>query len=152
METRAEKPRRSWLREHWKLVLTVWLGLALSGGVAGLFLMSNSDAASLAVATAQSNPKMAERLGQPIKKGWFVSGSVEVTPASGHAELAIPLWAEGQRNSVCGSPKASGTVAFGDASVWDGRQHRKARPAANRRVTNDSRNPVRYSSVNSRAF
>jgi hypothetical protein len=111
METPIEKPHRSWLRTHWKLALAVWLGLAFSGAVAGFVLTSNSEVAQLAVATAQSDAKMAERLGQPLKRGWFVSGSVEVTPGSGHAELAIPV----------SGPKGSGILyaeARKRAGLW----------------------------------
>jgi len=111
METNVEKPRRSWLRTHWRLALAVWLGLVFSGAVAGMVLTSNSDVAKLAVATAQSNRKMAGRLGQPLKRGLFVSGSIEVTPASGHAELAIPV----------SGPKGSGTLyaeASKRAGLW----------------------------------
>jgi Cytochrome oxidase complex assembly protein 1 len=110
METAGEKPR-SWLRAHWKLVLAVWLGLALSGAVAAFVLMSNSEVVKLALSVAESNPMLAERLGQPLKRGWLVSGSVEVTPASGHAELAIPV----------SGPKGSGTLyaqARKRAGLW----------------------------------
>lgn len=111
METPVEKPRRGWLRAHWKLVLAVWLGLALSGAIAAFVLMSNSDAAKLAIATAKSNSALVERLGRPVKTGWFVSGNIEVTPASGHAELAIPVSA----------PKGRGTLyteARKRAGLW----------------------------------
>src|SRR3954451_18890614 len=99
MEGLLEK-RRSWLRSHWKAALAVWLGLSVSGAILAFVFLSNSDVARLALATAESNPKMVERLGQPIEKGWFISGSVEVTPASGHAELAIPI----------SGPKGRGTL------------------------------------------
>ncbi len=111
METAVEKPRRSWLRTHWKLMLVVWLGLALSGAIAAFLMIGNSEAAKLAIATPQSNPALAERLGYPLKTGWFVSGSIEVTPASGHAELAIPI----------SGPKGSGTIyaeARKRAGLW----------------------------------
>jgi cytochrome oxidase complex assembly protein 1 len=111
MEIPSEKPRRGWLRTHWKLVLAVWLGLSLSGAVAAFYLLSNSDATKLAVATAESNPALAERLGRPLKTGWFVSGSIEVTHGSGHAELAIPV----------SGPKGRGTLyaeARKHAGLW----------------------------------
>jgi Cytochrome oxidase complex assembly protein 1 len=111
METSVEKARRSWLRAHWKAVLIVWLAVVLSGAFLAFALISNSDVATLAVATAGSNPKIVERLGQPIKRGWFVSGSIEVTPGSGHAELAIPV----------SGPKGSGTLyaeARKRAGLW----------------------------------
>jgi len=111
MGNSSDKPSRSWLRSHWKVVVAVWLGLALSGAVVAIVLIARSDAVKLAISTAESSPVLAERLGQPMKTGWFVSGSIEVTPASGHAELAIPI----------SGPKGSGTIyaeARKRAGMW----------------------------------
>jgi hypothetical protein len=77
----------------------------------GFALMRSSDAVKLAIATAKSNPALVERLGQPLKTGWFVAGSIEITPASGHAELAIPV----------SGPKGRGTIyaeARKRAGLW----------------------------------
>lgn len=100
MEVATEKSRRSWLRVHWKLVVAVWLGLSVSGAVVAFVLMTNSDAAKLAIAAAESNAALSERLGQPMKTGWFISGKIEVTPASGHAELAIPVSGPRSRGTI----------------------------------------------------
>ena len=100
MEGTVEKSRPGWLRRHWKLLLAIWLGLSLSGGIAAFVLMTNSEAAKLAIATAQSNVALAERLGRPLKTGWFISGKIEVTPASGHAELAIPVSGPKDRGTI----------------------------------------------------
>ncbi len=111
MEITVEKPRRGWLRDHWKLALAVWLGLILSGAILAFVLLHNSDATKLAITMAESNPMVVERLGHPIKAGWFVSGSVEFTTDSGHAELTIPL----------SGPKGSGTLyteARKRAGLW----------------------------------
>lgn len=91
MEVAAEKTRPGWLRSHWKLVVSVWLGLACTGAVAAFIFMTNSDAAKLAISTAESNEALSEKLGSPMKTGWFISGKIEVNPAGGHAELAIPI-------------------------------------------------------------
>ena len=109
MET-IQRSQRGW-RSHWSAVFAVCLGLALSGAIVGFVLMSNSAVVNLAIQTAKSNRKMVERLGQPLKKGWFVSGDIEVTPASGHAELAIPV----------SGPKGNGTLyaeAHKRAGLW----------------------------------
>jgi ketosteroid isomerase-like protein len=111
METPQEKPRRGWLRRHWKLLLAIWLGVSLSGGLAAFLMLTNSDAANLAMAAAQSNPIVTERLGSPIKKGWVTSASMEVTAGKGHAELAIPV----------SGPKGHGTIyveAHKLAGLW----------------------------------
>ena len=116
MEASAERPRPSWPQAHWKLLLG--LGLVLSLGLAAsfvygvFFLIRNSDAAKLAIATSESNPMLIERLGQPMKTGWFVTGSVQVSTESGHAELTIPI----------SGPKGAGTV-YAEASKHAGLWH-----------------------------
>lgn len=76
-----------------------------------LVLMRNSDVAKLTIAMAESNPALSEQLGRPLKTGWFVPGKIEVTPASGHSVLTIPV----------SGPNGSGTIyAEGrkGAGVW----------------------------------
>jgi hypothetical protein len=115
LEPLADKPRRSWPEAHWKLLLGLGLVLSLVlvasfvGGV--FFLIRNSDAAKLAIATAESNPMLIERVGQPIKTGWLVTGSVHVSTESGDADLAIPI----------SGPKGAGTIyveASKRAGLW----------------------------------
>jgi hypothetical protein len=108
----SEIPRRpSWIRRNWKWVAAVWLGLGISGSGVAFFAMANSDARQLAIAGAQSNPAVEERLGHPIQAGWFTSGEIEVNEAGGHAELAIPI----------SGPKGKGTIyveAHKRAGIW----------------------------------
>jgi|GEM_PF-5623145 len=136
MESLGEKPRRGWLRAHSKVVLVVWLGLAMSGAIAAFVLMSNSDAAKLAIATAKSNPTLAERLGQPLKTGWFVSGSIEVTPASGHAELAIPVSEERKQAGLWHLEMLQfgneGAAVKGSTCWWPTRLRRSHQPLIDR--------------------
>ena len=111
MEAGTEKPHRSWLRRHWKLVLAVSIAVGLSGASAVILKIGNSEAAKLAIAEASASPALAERLGRPLKTGWFVSGTIEISPESGHAELAIPI----------SGPKGSGTIyteARKRAGLW----------------------------------
>ena len=111
MEVASKQSRPGWLRVHWKLVVSVWVGLSLAGAAAGFVLMTNSDAARIAVSTAESNAVLSEKLGIPVKTGCFISGKIEVNPAGGHAELAIPI----------SGPKSRGTI-FSEsrkrAGVW----------------------------------
>ena len=100
MENPVGEARESWLQAHWKLVLAASVGLALCATFAVFASLRSSDVVKLAVATAESNPALADRLGRPLDTGWFVTGKLEVTPASGHAELAIPV----------SGPKGSGTL------------------------------------------
>jgi len=101
-----------WLRAHWKVVLTIWLGLALSGAAVAFMWLRSSDVTKLALTTAESSPALVEYLGSPLKTGLFVSGNIEVTPVAGHAELAIPI----------SGPKGTGTI-YAEARKWDGLWH-----------------------------
>lgn len=98
---------KSWLARKWKLLLGLFVVLALIG-IAGMFgivslvmsTIKGSDVAKEAMARAQSNPAVVQRLGAPIEEGWLVSGSVNVSTGSGDADLALPI----------SGPKGKGTV------------------------------------------
>lgn len=98
------KQRRSWLGRNWKWLLA---GIFVGGivFVLGIFTLvmgsiRSSDAAKEAVARAQSNAFITQRLGTPISEGWLVSGSINVSNDSGDADLSIPI----------SGPKGKGTV------------------------------------------
>lgn len=114
-----EQPQKTWFQRH--------LGLTIAGGCAVVLaaaltfalvlftfifgMMRNSDPAKMALKQAQSNPIVAERLGTPLETGWFMSGNINVTGSSGHAEMETP---------VSGS-KGKGTiylVADKNAGLW----------------------------------
>lgn len=108
---RALPHRNRWSRRHWKLLVSL-IVLCSGAAVAALFyFIRTSDAASLAISTAQSNTQLQQRLGEPIRVGWIISGNIQVNPASGSADLAIPV----------SGPKGSGTVyteAHKSAGLW----------------------------------
>ena len=115
METIIVKPERSWLARNWGWLVAAAFVLFLSFVAAILLfvfgLIKNSDAAKLAIKTAESNPALAEQIGQPMKIGWLVTGNIEVTPDTGSAELSIPV----------SGPKGSGTIyaeAHKHAGIW----------------------------------
>jgi hypothetical protein len=54
--------------------------------------MKSSDVYKGALARAKAEPAVVEALGSPIKDRMFVSGSTNVNGASGHADLAIPIY------------------------------------------------------------
>jgi hypothetical protein len=104
-------PRRSWFGRNWKWVVGTLLGLGLLGAAIAIVTFNSSDATKLALATATSNPELIGRLGEPIKTGWLIGGSIEVTPGSGRADLAIPI----------SGPKGKGTIyalAVKTAGLW----------------------------------
>ena len=89
---------------------------ALAGIIAAVLywvftMMGNSGPAQLAFDTASGSPVLARRLGSPLKKGWLVSGSIEVSGPSGRAELSMPI----------SGPKGEGTLyleAHRQADLW----------------------------------
>jgi hypothetical protein len=103
----TSKPK-GWLSRNWKwLVPLVGLGMLLVcvGCVAlfatGLFgTMKSSEPYRQAMVIVQENPQAVEALGAPIRAGFFVGGSIQVTGPTGGAELSIPV----------SGPKGSGTL------------------------------------------
>jgi hypothetical protein len=53
--------------------------------------MRHSDAYRLALQTAESSPCVAQRLGSPLKTGWFFSGGMRTTNGEGTADLDFPI-------------------------------------------------------------
>lgn len=97
------------LGRNWKWMLPVGcLGLILIVVAAGagifFFAMStlkSSDVYKGALERVRANPAAVEALGEPIKDGWLVQGNINLSGASGNANLQIPV----------SGPKKSGTVA-----------------------------------------
>src|ERR687894_695514 len=94
----AQQPKGCWGR-NWK-----WLGpggclvlLIGVGGVAALIVfgvmsaVKSSEVYRGALSIAQSHPAAIERLGEPIKDGWFVTGNINFQNERGNANLDIPL-------------------------------------------------------------
>jgi hypothetical protein len=91
-EATTDPPQRQrLLSKHWKASLAIALGLAAVGAFYLFWSIGNSDACKIALAAAQANPIVKQRLGEPIKRGFFISGNIEVTGPSGHADIAIPI-------------------------------------------------------------
>jgi hypothetical protein len=102
---------RSLFSRHWKFALPAGLIFAAVVGAFIFEVLGNSEVSKLAVAKAQSNPVVVQRLGEPLKRGWFTTGSVKTLGSTGHADLAIPL----------SGPKAKGTlyaVASENSGQW----------------------------------
>ena len=95
----SSPPQRGWWSRNWKWLvptLVLLFFLVIAAGVFGLVAlvfgsMKASDPYKYAFDQAQHSPAVIQRLGQPIEGGMFVSGSIDVNPAGGHADLAIPI-------------------------------------------------------------
>ncbi|HLM57018.1 MAG TPA: cytochrome c oxidase assembly factor Coa1 family protein [Pyrinomonadaceae bacterium] len=94
----AQQPKGCWGR-NWKwLVPSGCLVLLIGvGGVAALIVfgvmsaVKSSEVYRGSLAIAQSHPAAVERLGEPIKDGWFVTGNINFQNERGNANLDIPL-------------------------------------------------------------
>lgn len=107
MSPTSEAPAKRWYQSTWKLVLAIVVPLlllivlfvfAIFALVFGI--LRNSDVCQQAFAMAKANPEVRARLGEPIEMGWLVSGQINVTGASGHADISIPI----------SGPKSSATI------------------------------------------
>jgi hypothetical protein len=107
------------LGRNWKWMLPVGcLGLILGlvlviGGIvfAAMSAMKSSDVYQGALRVAQTHPAAIQRLGEPIKDGWLVSGNVNYTNGNGNANFDIPV----------SGPKGSGTLhvrAINPSGAW----------------------------------
>ncbi len=129
-------PKVNWFARHWKLVIALAIGgcfllaAAICVFVVGILsILGNSDACKLAVARAQKNPAVIERLGNPIERGRFVGGNVNVqSGGTGNAQLSIPLHGpKGEGTLYVEAKKRSGVWSFqtlqfsqkGDATPLD---------------------------------
>ena len=111
----ASPTHRGLFARNWKwLLATLFVGgLVLMVGFFALIMgaIRSSDVAKASVATAQSNRQVVQQLGAPIEEGWLLSGSVNVSNASGDADLSVPI----------SGPKGKGTIyvtAHKSAGRW----------------------------------
>jgi len=110
--------KRSWVECHplWKIplgLLTVLLLMVAFGTVVFTAVTSSfrhSDVYGQAMRIATSDPQVREQLGEPIQAAWAVSGELNVSGSTGHANLSIPI----------SGPRGSGVIrAVADKSgLW----------------------------------
>jgi hypothetical protein len=110
------EPEKSWFARHLVVSIVTLIALAAVGLVVALLLgimslLKSSDVYQQAMVKAQEAPAVVESLGKPVKAGWWLSGNISVSGASGSADLAIPI----------SGPKGRGTVyaaATKQAGEW----------------------------------
>jgi Cytochrome oxidase complex assembly protein 1 len=100
MSSAGTPVKRSFLsnKGKWAVGISVGVAFLLCIGIIGL--IGSSEVCRLGVQQAQSNSAVAARLGEPIKQGFVVGGSIKMSGSSGSANLEIPL----------SGPRASGTL------------------------------------------
>jgi hypothetical protein len=101
------------------------LGAAFFAAIFGAVALGirASDAYAVALSTASHDSAVVAELGAPIEAGWFVSGSINVSGSSGHADLAIPVSGSVRSGKLYAiATKAAGKWAFSALNVVvDGR-------------------------------
>jgi TonB family protein len=96
------------LGRNWKWMLPIGClglilaGVALVGGIVfvAMSAIKSSEVYQGALKVVQTHPAAVERLGEPIKDGWFVQGNVKIDGSGGNANFQIPV----------SGPKSSGTL------------------------------------------
>jgi hypothetical protein len=114
------QPSSSWFGRNWMWAVPLGCLTAIAlfiGSIAAIVvfvfgLIARSDVYQYALEQARSSPSVVEALGSPIEPGWYLSGTINVTGASGDADIAIPI----------SGPKGAGTLyasAKKRAGVWN---------------------------------
>jgi hypothetical protein len=121
----GQQPRNWWGR-NWKwmvpvgCVLPIVLCAGLCAGIVGGFfgVMKSSWAYVEGVELARHNPKVVEKLGEPIETGWMIAGYVNIDGKSGHARQTIPLsGSKNQGTLYVTAEKSAGEWHFEKAEV-----------------------------------
>ena len=113
-----EPIKKSWLERNplWKIplgCLTLFLLLAAFGVILMTVITSSfrhSDVYKQAIAQATANPRVHERIGEPIKPDWLISGELNVSGSSGKANLIIPISGPRGRGRIHAVAQKSGGV------------------------------------------
>jgi len=85
----------SWVQSNLKWLVPVFI-VGVLAFVAALCavvfsMFRGSDAFKNAVARAQANEAVIHELGEPIKVGWLITGSININGPSGSADFSVPL-------------------------------------------------------------
>lgn len=116
----SEPPRRNWFQRNWKwfvpcgclTLLALFAGFVLAVGAGALGVIKSSEVVKDGFRRAQENPDAVLALGEPIKQGWWISGSINTSGPTGNADVSLPLK----------GPKGKGTlyiVAYKEAGEWN---------------------------------
>jgi hypothetical protein len=112
--------RPNWWSRNWKWFVPVGcltlilLFAAFIGAIVFIIFgsMKQADVYKQALARAQNDPVVAQKLGSPIKPGMWLSGNININGPSGEAKISIPI----------SGPKGTGTIyveATKSAGRWN---------------------------------
>lgn len=100
--------------------VVIFAGVVLVAAIVVLILtgMSSSDVCTQAVARAQSSARVRAVLGQPVDKGWWVTGSINTSNSTGDADVTIPISGpQGEATIHAKATKANGVWTFSILTV-----------------------------------
>jgi hypothetical protein len=103
-----EPMKKTWLDRNplWKIPLGCFTLFVLIAAFAIILVtvitssFRHSDVYKQAIAQAATNPQVRERIGEPIKPDWLISGEINVSGSSGKANLVIPISGPRGRGSI----------------------------------------------------
>lgn len=105
--------RQHLLGRRWKGYLAVLLGVMIVAVCFAFEMIRNSDVSKNAFAMANTNAIVLQRLGEPLNRGFFTSGTIEISGPSGHADIAIPISGpKGKRTIYAVARKSTGHWQF----------------------------------------
>ncbi len=113
-----EPVKKSWLEHNplWKIplgCLTLFVLIAAFAMIMVTIITSSfrhSDVYKQAIAQAAANPQVRERIGEPIKPDWLISGEINLSGNSGKANLVIPISGPRGRGSIHAVAQKGGGV------------------------------------------
>lgn len=100
--------QKPWFDRNWKWFVPALVGVGLLVLAAFVFavmffvgsLFRSSYPYKVAIDRANASAEVAERIGKPLKVGWFMAGSINYTGSEGDAAFNIPV----------SGPKGRGTI------------------------------------------
>jgi len=113
-----EPMKKNWLERNplWKIplgCLTLFVLLAAFVIILMTVITSSfrhSDVYRQAIAQATASLQVRERIGEPIKPDWLISGELNVSGSSGKANLVIPISGPRGRGRIHAAAQKSGGV------------------------------------------
>jgi hypothetical protein len=92
-------PWRNWWQRNWKWFVPTGCAAILALCAAFVFsmvffvfsILRHTDIFRDALDKAKANPQVRAELGDPVREGWWLSGTVNTSGPSGDADISIPL-------------------------------------------------------------
>src|SRR5689334_19294135 len=92
-------PRQGFWKRNWKWMVPVGClsmlgccGCGVGAIVVGVLgVIKQSDVYREALAEVRKDPEAASALGRPIEPSWWLSGNVQTSGGSGHADIMVPV-------------------------------------------------------------